>query len=141
MRVETRIAAKGEALEHGVLDLGDYTPLTCPECHGSLVMIREPSGDRFRCHTGHAFSASTLLQGITESTGEVLGQVLKGYEEALILIEHMGRELRETGQEKIAAEYDAKAEDLRRRSKEFMDAMMRHEILSGENVARKSDRP
>ena len=134
MRVETRIAARGGALESGVLDLGEYTPLTCPECHGSLVMIREPSGDRFRCHTGHAFSASKLLEATTEVTGELIAEVLKGYEEALILIEHMGRDLHKAGQEEGALAYEAKAEELRRRSKEFTEAMMRHEILSDQNI-------
>jgi len=47
-------------------DFGELTPYTCPECHGVLSALQEGDRIRFRCHTGHAFSADTLLASISE---------------------------------------------------------------------------
>jgi len=45
--------------------IGARVPLTCPECGGALWEIRNAKPLRYRCHTGHAFTARTLaaLQG------------------------------------------------------------------------------
>src|SRR5262245_4977683 len=40
-RHEIRIAKEREALEEGVLRYGEFSPFTCPECHGVLTMLRE----------------------------------------------------------------------------------------------------
>ena len=61
MAAEAEIERSGKALQHGVLGLGDASPNACPECHGSLVEIREGPIVRYRCHTGHSYSLRTLL--------------------------------------------------------------------------------
>lgn len=45
--------------------IGSRSSLTCPECGGALWELRQGSPLRYRCHTGHAFSARRLatLQG------------------------------------------------------------------------------
>ena len=45
--------------------IGSRVPLTCPECGGSIWEVRETGPLRYRCHTGHAFTARVLaaLQG------------------------------------------------------------------------------
>jgi len=58
--VEIKIAMEEDPLKYDFLELGTLTPYTCPECHGVLTSIKEGSSIRFRCHTGHAFSASSL---------------------------------------------------------------------------------
>jgi len=50
--IENRIALEGDALSIGVRSLGQPSFYTCPECHGSMVAIREGSIKRFRCRTG-----------------------------------------------------------------------------------------
>jgi two-component system chemotaxis response regulator CheB len=65
---EVRIAKEREALEEDVLKFGELSPFTCPECHGVLTMLREGRIIRFRCHTGHAFSADTLLTRTARSS-------------------------------------------------------------------------
>jgi two-component system chemotaxis response regulator CheB len=56
----------GELSDMAELDrIGARVPLTCPECGGAIWEIRRPGPLRYRCHTGHAFTARTLaaLQG------------------------------------------------------------------------------
>ncbi len=43
MAAEAAMELRGNALKQGVLDLGQPSPNSCPECHGSLVEIREGS--------------------------------------------------------------------------------------------------
>lgn len=52
---------------------------------------------RFRCHTGHAYTDSALLEGVMESTGEMLWQVIRSFEESLMLLNHMGNHLKHAG--------------------------------------------
>ncbi|HMB25310.1 MAG TPA: chemotaxis protein CheB, partial [Anaerolineales bacterium] len=91
MAIETQIAAGVNLPEKTILDLGPLTQFTCPECKGSLVRITEGGQSRFRCHTGHGFSADTLLEGLTETIGDLIWQTTRGFQEASMLLEHLGR--------------------------------------------------
>ena len=63
-KTEIEIAAEENALKKGVLQLGELSPFACPECHGVLNRIQEGTLERYRCHTGHAYSVDTLLAAI-----------------------------------------------------------------------------
>jgi two-component system chemotaxis response regulator CheB len=45
--------------------IGTRVPLTCPECGGTIWEVHHAQPLRYRCHTGHAFTAAVLakLQG------------------------------------------------------------------------------
>jgi two-component system chemotaxis response regulator CheB len=72
MQMEVVIAFNNNVFELGILNKSELTPFTCTECRGSLISLKEGTNVRFRCRTGHAFSASTLLAGVTESVEERL---------------------------------------------------------------------
>jgi two-component system chemotaxis response regulator CheB len=40
--------------------IGTRASLTCPECGGAIWQVRQASPVRYRCHTGHAFTARVL---------------------------------------------------------------------------------
>jgi len=40
MQIETRIAMEDNALKIGVTKLGQFSPYTCPECHGALLQLK-----------------------------------------------------------------------------------------------------
>jgi two-component system, chemotaxis family, protein-glutamate methylesterase/glutaminase len=61
--IEIKIAQGHHAREVGVTQLGEPSLFTCPECHGTLLKLRDEHPLRFRCHTGHAFTADSLLSG------------------------------------------------------------------------------
>lgn len=62
LRTEVEVARDQHAYQRSILELGEVVPITCPGCHGALVQIQEGSLLRFRCHTGHAFTADGLLR-------------------------------------------------------------------------------
>jgi two-component system chemotaxis response regulator CheB len=131
--VEVRIALEDNAFESGVMKLGDLTPFTCPECQGVLLKLQDGKIVRYRCHTGHAFSANTLLAAITESTEDILWSTIRSIEEGVMLLNEMGTDLTEA-QPKLAELYFKKAYEAEQRAKFLKQALMQHEQLSEEGL-------
>ncbi len=107
---EVNIIQKNTALETDILQLGQLSPLTCPECHGTLVRIEEGTLIRYRCHTGHGFTAKTLLSGVPQTIEDSLWNAIRAREETVMLLEQAAQGLEELGplsqdyQNKIAQE-------------------------------------
>ncbi|MGA0557966.1 chemotaxis protein CheB [Larkinella sp. VNQ87] len=130
LQTELNIAAQDNAFEMDILKMGDLTPLTCPECNGSLISIREGKLIRYRCHTGHAFTASSLLAEVTKTVEDNLWKSVKSMEETIILLEQSGKVLTE-GQNIDAAEaYFAKAQETRERSNHLRSFLFQQQHLS-----------
>ncbi|MDB5046332.1 MAG: chemotaxis protein CheB, partial [Deinococcus sp.] len=91
--VEVQIAAEGNGLDLGVMNLGTPTSLTCPECHGTLLHIQEGNRIRYRCHTGHAYSPAALLDEVTEGVEKAFWQTLRVLEEKRLLLQEVGQVL------------------------------------------------
>ena len=137
MKMEVVIASNENAFELGILNKGQLTPFTCPECHGTLISLKEGTTVRFRCHTGHAFSASTLLAGVTESVEEQVWSVMRTYEEAVMLLEHIADNFRMAGNEDAAEDFLKKADESRKRSRILKNLVQTQELMS-EDLAIKS---
>lgn len=90
-KTELRMAAQQYVFDSGFKKLGPPTLLTCPECHGALVSIKEGKLERFRCHTGHAFTASDLLAEISKATEDSLWNTIRGLEEAIMILEQAAK--------------------------------------------------
>jgi two-component system chemotaxis response regulator CheB len=139
MEIETRIAMDDKAMQVGVVDLGEPSLFTCPECHGSLLRIKNGGGLRFRCHTGHAYTADALLAELTESIESVLWTAVRTVQESSLLMGHIAEHVRQSGQQSdLAAKYDRKAADAMRRSELVRDALVGLETLSNEKLADES---
>ncbi len=134
LEIETRIAMEDSALDRGIFELGDLSPFTCPECHGVMVQLREGGLLRFRCHTGHAFSANSLLSELTASIEETLWSTMRGMEESGMLMQHMARHLAEQGDTATAARFEAKAKEAYRRAQQMKQMAMQHEQLSEDRL-------
>lgn len=61
--------------------VGTLVPLTCPECAGTLWKIDLPGPARYRCHTGHAFTARVLKSLQDEAVEEALWAALRALHE------------------------------------------------------------
>lgn len=72
VEIELNIAKEQNAIDAGVLQLGEPSNYACPECHGVLLQMKEGTLFRFRCHTGHAYSVESLLSDITEKMDDAL---------------------------------------------------------------------
>jgi two-component system chemotaxis response regulator CheB len=111
-----------KALAAGVVGLGDPSPFACPECHGVLLRLKGGGGPlRFRCHTGHAYTAAALLAELTGAVEDALWNAVRAVQEGGLLMRHLADHARAAGEgaaagayEAGAAEADARAELVRR---------------------------
>jgi two-component system chemotaxis response regulator CheB len=82
LEVEVKIAKQEDPLQAGVTDIGEPSSFACPECHGVLLQIKEGGRIRFRCHTGHAYSAESLLAEIREQIEVQLWNAIRAMRKA-----------------------------------------------------------
>ncbi len=130
MDIEVRVACEDHGLEMGILRLGEFSPYTCPECHGVLMQLKEGNLIRFRCYTGHAYSLNSLLAEVTESIEASLWDGIRTIEASEILMTHTARHLRDMNEHEAADLLLQKAEDAKRRADLVRQAVMSNEILS-----------
>jgi two-component system chemotaxis response regulator CheB len=140
LNIEVGIAKEDRGLDIGLGKLGSPSIFACPECHGTLLQLEENGRTRYRCHTGHAYSADSLLSEITEGVEVSLWNAIRAIDESVMLLRHMAEHVREAeGGADTAEQFMEKARDAERRSELVRQAVFDHENLSGEKVADAAD--
>lgn len=89
--IEARIAERVLSDLPSVEAVGDQVPFNCPGCGGVLWEVMEGDALRYRCHTGHAFTASVLLAEQSAKIEETLWIALRMFEERRNLLTKMSR--------------------------------------------------
>jgi two-component system chemotaxis response regulator CheB len=122
LAIETEIATDDRVAAMRVRELGDASMFTCPECHGALIRLRDNAPVRFRCHTGHAFTADSLDAALTEAVEDSLWGSVRSLQEQAMLLNHL-------------SDYEGSGEEranLRRRSQEALRRadLVRQALLS-----------
>lgn len=79
--LEAKIAERVLSDVAAVDELGDQVPFNCPDCGGVLWQMKKGRELRYRCHTGHAFTAKVLLAEQTKKLEETLWIALRMFEE------------------------------------------------------------
>ncbi|WP_027483801.1 chemotaxis protein CheB [Deinococcus pimensis] len=125
LELEVGIADGGNAFESGLLDHGTPSTFTCPECHGVLVGVREGPVTRFRCHTGHAYTAQTLLSELRGSIEAGLWNAVRALDEDVMLLEHLGRHFEEADQPELARAYREEAREAKERARGVRQSALR----------------
>jgi two-component system chemotaxis response regulator CheB len=92
VRTEATIAERVLSDISRVNSLGEQVPYNCPGCGGVLWKIAGPGEKRYRCHTGHAYSALSLLVSQSEKIEEMLWISLRMFEERKNLLTSMARD-------------------------------------------------
>jgi two-component system chemotaxis response regulator CheB len=134
LAVETQIAREDGALETGILNLGSMSPYSCPECHGVLVQLQDGSFTRFRCHTGHAYSLSSLLAEVTESLENSLWSALRLMDEKVLLLQHLAQHARDQQDYKVAELAERKAHDAVQSTQLMRELLRGGETLSEDQL-------
>ncbi|WP_149867296.1 chemotaxis protein CheB [Solirubrum puertoriconensis] len=89
--LEAQIAERVVGSTDDVEKLGRQVPLTCPDCGGSLWEMQHGEVLRYRCHTGHAFTADSLMRVTQESLEESMWVAVRMLEERKNLLASMSR--------------------------------------------------
>jgi two-component system, chemotaxis family, protein-glutamate methylesterase/glutaminase len=91
IRTEAVIAERVLSDVAQVNGLGSQVPYNCPNCGGVLWEIDDPDAQRYRCHTGHSFTAPALLTSQSEKIEETLWVSLRMFEERKNLLNNMAK--------------------------------------------------
>lgn len=108
------------------------SPLTCPDCGGSLWEIKDKRLVRYRCYVGHGFNSVSLRDGMDEKLEDTLWSALRAMDEAIELRTRMVAQAKERRLTKFTATLDKEMADMKRRA----DAL--RELLLG---LKSEDRP
>jgi two-component system, chemotaxis family, protein-glutamate methylesterase/glutaminase len=122
---EVMIAAEQEPKAVGILELGEASLFACPECHGVLLQLKREGPLRFRCHTGHAYTAAALMAEVDEAIEVSLATTLRAIEERVLLLQHVAAHLRDQDEGATAEELLARAEWTQARAELVREALLR----------------
>jgi len=89
MHVDIKIAREEDPLDAGLATVSTPSAIACPECHGVLMQMKEEGLIRFRCHTGHGYSADSLLAEIAEGIEDALWNAVRSLQEGGILMRQL----------------------------------------------------
>ncbi|SDF29108.1 two-component system, chemotaxis family, response regulator CheB [Mucilaginibacter pineti] len=90
--LESKIAKRVLSDLASVNSLGEQVPFNCPGCGGVLWKINEGPIARYRCHTGHAYTAASLLAEQTGKIEETMWVALRMFEERKNLLTTIAKE-------------------------------------------------
>ncbi len=115
IEIESNIAEQAmntqEFLEN-VEQIGTRTTYTCPECNGSIWQIGKEEPLRFRCHTGHSFTADIFLSEQTQNIENALWSAVRAMEEKVTFSRQMAERMKNYNLQKAATEYQDHAQSL-----------------------------
>lgn len=103
--------------------------LTCPDCGGSLWEMNEARPLRYRCHTGHAFTARSLENLQSQVTEHAMWSSVRSLKEREVLLRRLAGVSRATGDEHQASAGEAEAERLGGRIRTLI------ELIGGETAS------
>jgi two-component system, chemotaxis family, protein-glutamate methylesterase/glutaminase len=124
MKTEVGIAKEKTAIDKGIQDLFEPSFYTCPECHGVLLQIKEGESIRFRCHTGHAYSAGSLLKEGEEEIEDSLWAAVRSLEERIMLLWQFAENLEKRNRNGEAEVLVKKARQAERQADQIRQILM-----------------
>jgi two-component system chemotaxis response regulator CheB len=113
---------EGDQPLENLAQVGQPSALTCPECGGGLWELKEAKPLRYRCHTGHGYSALSLESAQTEKAEQTLWSSVRALQEREMLLRRLANVAEATG-DKIQADVGRRQAD---RVKAQVEQLSRH---------------
>ncbi|MDX8523661.1 chemotaxis protein CheB [Mesorhizobium sp. MSK_1335] len=111
VRLEAAIAAQEHSTMKDEDRLGQLSVFTCPECHGPLWEIEDGDMLRYRCHTGHAFTADAVMEAQATEADEILWSLLRSHQQRAEFARRMAERQRTKDRSGLAAEFVKRAQE------------------------------
>ena len=139
LEVEMKIANEENPADAGLRDVAAPSPFACPECHGVLLRLKALPQLRFRCHTGHAYSAASLMAAIDEGIEDALWSAVRALNEAELLLVTLGTHRHESGispepARPLPEEVASKVERVRRQAEAVREVILARGSTSREDA-------
>ena len=126
MEFETEIAQLNlETVENEGNQPGKPSTFGCPDCGGILWEIEEGNLLRFRCRTGHTFSAETLLATQSDKVEDALWIALRALEEKASLSHRMASRMEARNQTLAAQRFKEEAHSAKESSAIIREVLLK----------------
>jgi two-component system chemotaxis response regulator CheB len=108
--LEAQLAASTRISLEKQNELGELTPLNCPDCSGPLWKVHgEPL--RFRCLTGHTLSAKSLGYAQTQQLEAAVWSAIRQFEQRVNLMHSMADNAERLGRSRMSSSYRDRANE------------------------------
>jgi len=111
VRLEAAIAAQEHSTMKEVDRLGELSVFTCPECHGPLWEIEDGDMLRYRCHTGHAFTADAVMEAQAIEADEILWSLLRSHQQRAEFARRMAEREKTRRRSELANKFGERAKE------------------------------
>ena len=107
---------RGEARVEDLKAIASPSSLTCPDCGGTMWEMNDPRPLRYRCHTGHAFSAVSLARVQRETSEHALWSSVRALREREMLLRRVAGVSAALGDQAQATAAQAEADRVKQQS-------------------------
>lgn len=107
--------------------IAEPSTLTCPDCGGSLWELKDHQPLRYRCHTGHAFTGTSLVFARGDAAEHSLWSGVRALHEREYLLRRVARVARAHGEHGQAEAGERRADEARMRADELVRIIERKE--------------
>ena len=108
--------------------LGRRSVFTCPDCDGLLWEVDDQAVLRYRCHVGHAFTASALHQGQVNVQERALWSAVRSLEEQSVLLLRMAKRAESGGSGAVALRFSERAQAYRQDATTLRGMLLREPL-------------
>ena len=130
IRYEVGVARGGRFTMSDIDRIGRRSTLACPDCHGTLWEIEDSGPTRYRCHTGHAFTAEVLSLALDENLTRALGTALRTLEERIALARKLHQEALDRCRPSAADSWARKAREFEEEADIIRNSIRRFDEIS-----------
>lgn len=134
MQAEVKIAEGADSMDQNMRRFGELSAYTCPECNGVLTLLKDGRIKRYRCHTGHAYSADALVQSATEQVEDQIWSAVRALDETVLLLNQLGEEFAKGGDTRAAEFCFSRAREAYERSQPLREAAMQAEPANADQA-------
>jgi len=103
---------------------GTPSEFACPECHGVLFELSEKQLIRFRCRTGHAYTAESLMSEQGDNLEAAMWTAMTALKERSVLAQRLAERARGRGHDMTARLFDEQARDADAQASLIRQAML-----------------
>jgi two-component system chemotaxis response regulator CheB len=137
LKQEAAIAERVVGTIDEALKIATPVPLTCPDCGGNLFEMKHGRILRYRCHTGHAFTADSLLRSAQHALEETMWVALRMMEERKNLLSSMASR----GESPYSVQQEERIEEMKKHINRLREFLMNGNGSNGSSVANTAGYP
>jgi two-component system chemotaxis response regulator CheB len=127
---EVDIARNGHSSMSTMDRIGRRSVMSCPDCNGVLWEIDENDVIRFRCHTGHTYTAELLSLALDDNLRRALASAVRALEERIALARKLHQTASDSGHRLLAESWARKLREVEEEAKILRDSTRRADEIA-----------